>query len=133
MSVVYYYTRTGNCKKLAENVATQIKGECREITEEKDYRGVWGYLKAGYFAMRKKAGKAEYKRPEEGERVYLCFPIWAGTFPPAVRSFIQQVGRERIVAIASSKASLLKDREGFVQVMDAPKEQTDIQLPETEA
>ena len=128
MSAVYYFTRTGNCRKIAEGIAAQTAGTCREITDHKNWKGIGGYIKAGYYASMRRKVEVKYEKPAEGETVYLCFPIWAGTFPPAVRSFIEQVGRDRVVAIASSKASLLKDREGFLRVIDVPGEKTEIEV-----
>ena len=56
------------------------------------------------------------------------FPIWAGTFPPAVRSFLQTEGREQIIAIPTSLGSVLKDREGFLKIFDLVGK--DISAPE---
>ena len=61
---------------------------------------------------------AIYKHPEKGEQVALVFPIWADNFPPAVRAFVQAVGRENIIAIPTSLGSTLKDRAGFQKVID---------------
>ncbi len=32
------------------------------------------------------------KRPDEYENIILAFPVWAGTFPPAVGAFLKTVG-----------------------------------------
>ena len=50
--------------------------------------------------------------------IYLCFPIWAGGFPPAVRSFVQEIGRRRIIAVPTSKSSRLSEPEGFLKVIE---------------
>ena len=75
-------------------------------------------MKAGYFSASGKSLPATYHSPEPEGTVALVFPVCAGTFPPAVRTFIDQVGRERIVCIPTSLGSKLKDRDGFARVID---------------
>ena len=118
MAKIYYFTRTGDSKKVAESIAAQNGVELCPITDGQDWSGAGGYLRGGYYASAKKSLPASYKTPEPGEEIYLCFPIWAGSFPPAVRSFVDAVGRTRIIAVPSSKGSHLKDTEGFARVLE---------------
>ncbi len=59
-----------------------------------------------------------YTRTQRSEKIVLVFPVWAGTYPPAVRSFLQQNTGVDIVAIPSSLGTKLKDRDAFTAVID---------------
>ena len=120
-SQIYYYTRTNVSRTIAEELAQGT--HIHYIQDHVDWHGSIGYMKAGYYAMRKKKVEIMYGKPTKNV-IYLCFPLWAGTFPPAVRTFIDKVGRDRIVAIVSSKGSTLKDRDGFINVYDVVGKQS---------
>lgn len=119
MTRVYYFTRTGDSRRIARSIAEQTDGTCLPVSDHKKWGGPFGFIRGGYYASSKKALPADYEKPQPGDTVYLCFPIWAGSFPPAVRTFIAEVGRENIIAVPSSKASHLADTAGFVRVLEA--------------
>ena len=118
MITIYYFTRTGNSKKIASDIAGQTGGQIRPITDGRSWKGIIGFIAGGYYASSRKKLPADYEPPSEEDSIYLCFPVWAGKFPPAVRSFIDETGRSRITAVPSSKGSLLSDREGFAEIID---------------
>jgi flavodoxin len=118
MTRVYYFTRTGDSRKIAQSIAAQTGGTVFPIEDGQDWSGVGGFLRGGRYAAGKKTLPAVYEKPQEGDAVYLCFPIWAGSFPPAVRTFVGEVGRGRIVAVFTSMSSHLKDSEGFAKVVE---------------
>lgn len=117
MTRVYFFTRTGDSEKLAASVAAQTGGTCFRISDHRNWGGAAGFVRGGYYASAKKSLPADYEQPEEGDTIYLCFPIWAGSFPPAVRTFVDQVGRGRIIAVPTSISSPLTDAEGFRRVI----------------
>ena len=118
MTRVYYFTRTGDCEKIASSIASQTGGRCCRIDDRQNWSGAAGFIRGGYYSASKKTLPAYYEKPEEGDTVYLCFPIWAGSFPPAVRTFVEEVGRERIIAVSSSKSSHFAEPEGFARVIE---------------
>jgi len=118
MTRVYYFTRTGDSEKIAASIAQQTGGTCFKIDDGQNWAGTVGFIRGGYFASSKKSLPAAYEKPEEGDSIYLCFPIWAGAFPPAVRTFIDEVGRDRITAVPTSISSPLSDPAGFVKVIE---------------
>ena len=77
-----------------------------------------GYLKAGYEAFKKETRPARYNKPVADEELILIFPVWAGTFPPAVRGFLEREGRAKVICMPTSISSKLNDREGFIKVID---------------
>lgn len=115
---IYYFTRTNRSKDIAEKLAKRYNARAQRITDGKNWAGALNYIKAGFMSTRKKSLPATYNKPSSNEPILLVFPIWAGTFPPVVRTFVNEVGRENITAIPTSLGSTLKDRSGFVQIID---------------
>lgn len=115
---VYYFTRTGRSKKVAEELAERYGVKAEEIADDVDWQGAMGYLKAGYEAFKKETRPARYNKPDAKEELILIFPVWAGTFPPAVRMFLAKEGRARVICMPTSMGSKLTDRDGFIKVID---------------
>lgn len=118
MTRVYFFTRTGDSEKIAAAVAAQTGGTCFPIRDGKNWKGPLGFLRGGYYASRQKSLPAQYEKPQPGDTVYLCFPVWAGSFPPAVRTFLSETGRANVTAVPTSMGSTLTDRAGFVRIID---------------
>ena len=115
---VYYFTRTGRSKKIADELAARYETKAQEIADDVNWQGAMGYLKAGYESFKKETRPARYNKPVADEELILVFPVWAGTFPPAVRSFLEREGRTKVICMPTSIGSKLKDRDGFVKVID---------------
>ena len=115
---VYYFTRTGRSKQVAEELAERYETKAQEIADDVNWQGAMGYLKAGYESFKKETRPARYNKPVADEELILVFPVWAGTFPPAVRSFLEREGRAKVICMPTSIGSKLKDREGFIKVID---------------
>ncbi|MHC1717191.1 MAG: flavodoxin [Acidaminococcaceae bacterium] len=115
---VYYFTRTGRSKKVAAELAERYDIKAQEIADDVDWQGPVGYLKAGYEAFKKETRPARYNKPTADEELILVFPVWAGTFPPAVRTFLEREGRAKVICMPTSIGSKLNDREGFIKVID---------------
>lgn len=109
---------------IAEGLAQKYETTAREIYDYASYQGRIGYMKAGFASVRKETSTINYVLPE-GYPVVVVFPIWAGSFPPAVRSFINQIGRENLILVPTSLSSKLKDREGFKGIIDLVKRKVD--------
>lgn len=115
---IYYFTRSGRSKAIAEQLAQRYDTGARCIDDGKDWSGGLQYMKAGFQALSGKQLPITYEAPAAGEQIALVFPIWAGKFPPAVGTFLEEVGREHIICIPTSLGSTLTDRSGFVKVID---------------
>ena len=115
---VYYFTRTGRSKKIAEELAERYETKAQEIADDVNWQGAMGYLKAGYEAFKKETRPARYNKPTADEELILVFPVWAGTFPPAVRTFLEREGRAKVICMPTSIGSKLNDRDGFAKVID---------------
>ncbi len=116
--LIYYFSRTGISKSVADFLGNKHGAEVRKIDDHTDWSGKRNFIKGGYMSSTKKTLPADYIKPEDGEEIVLVFPIWASTFPPAVRTFLNEIGRERVIAIPTSMGGKLNERDGFAKVLD---------------
>lgn len=115
---IYYFTRTNRSKKIAETLAARYDVTAQRIKDGKSWAGAVGLIKACFMSINKKGLPARYAEPDAHEPIILVFPVWADTFPPAVKTFIDAVGRSRITAVPTSLSSTIKDRADFAKVID---------------
>ncbi len=47
---VAYFTRTNTSKRVAEKIATALSCPCIQITDDKNWKGLFGYIKAGFYS-----------------------------------------------------------------------------------
>lgn len=126
---IYYFSRTGRSKKIAEELAGRMCLIAEKIEDHRNWDGKINYMKAGAMAMSGKTIAIDYKKPNEADSdICVVFPLWAGTMPPAVKTFVEEVGKEKITAIVTSLGSTLNQRDGFKKVVDLVGKE--ISLPE---
>ncbi|MBQ7263005.1 MAG: flavodoxin, partial [Synergistaceae bacterium] len=92
-TLVAFFSKSGRTRKAAEQIAATVGADLHEIRTEKGYPK--GYLMA-VLAARRELSRG--KRPtlssqapdlDGYDRVLLGFPIWWGTCPMAVLSFLE--------------------------------------------
>ncbi len=85
-----FYSRTGHTKKVAEEIANNLKADIEEIVDKKNRKGVLCYLSGGKDASTKKLTKIKVikKEPSNYDLVIIGTPIWALAMTPAVRTYI---------------------------------------------
>ncbi len=118
MRAIYYFTRTGTCEKTAKEIAEKNGGEIYKIEDGRNWSGIIGYIKAGYNSSKKKAIPITYRVPQEDEQIVLVTPLWAGGIPPAARTFVNEVGREKITLVVCSLGAEVAERNGYKRVID---------------
>ncbi|MFI3114593.1 MAG: flavodoxin [Clostridia bacterium] len=116
--VVYFYSRSGRSEAIARDIGKSMKIEVRKIRDNENWKGPINFLKAGAAASKKQTTRIDCEPPEEDTTVILVFPVWAGTFPPAVRSFIKTYNRLEIIAVPTSLGTALRERDYFVKIID---------------
>ncbi|MDO4298698.1 MAG: flavodoxin [Lachnospiraceae bacterium] len=93
-TLVVYFSQTGKTKELAEQIAQISGGDLAEIKTEKSYE--MSYRQTVFTSMKEILTKA---RPalamdvpdcQEYDRILIGCPIWCGTVPNAVRTFLDQ-------------------------------------------
>ncbi len=115
---IYYYTRTGRSKLIADKLATQYNTTVNAIEDKENWNGVLGFLKGGAKASKKESLDIIYEKPSSTDDIVVVFPVWAGTFPPAVKRFVEENPCEQITLVPTSLGSKLKNRDGFKKVID---------------
>ena len=91
-SLVVYYSRTGNTKFAAQEIAAELGGDLEEIVDLQSRGGTMGWLTAGRDATRSKLTEiAEPKRnPADYDLVVVGTPIWAWSPSAAVRTYLSK-------------------------------------------
>ncbi|RKZ32310.1 flavodoxin [bacterium] len=88
--LVIYYSRTGNTAKIALKIAEILNADVEKIIDKTNRSGLWGYLKSGYQAARKRL--TDIAEPEHNPAHYdliiIGTPVWAWTISAPVRTYI---------------------------------------------
>lgn len=111
---VYYFTRTGNCKRIAEKIASQLKLNARAIKDDVNWNGWKAYLKFQSYAKGKKDLNLEYDGDiQTFDRLIVVCPVWGSRMPPTVKKFVEQVPTKKVDLIISSKLDKMKGIEDY--------------------
>ncbi len=80
-TLVVYYSRTGNTKKIADELAAALGADVEELRDRIDRSGKMGYMLAGRDAMRKRRADLEpvSRNPADYDLVVIGGPVWALT------------------------------------------------------
>lgn len=104
---VYYFTRTGNSRHIALQIANSHNLTALEISDNQDWNGVRNFIRAGAMAAKRETIPVNHTAINPLNSIILVFPIWAGTLPPAIRSFLEYTNANRITAVVLSAYSSL--------------------------
>ena len=87
--LIVYYSRTGNTKKIAEELAKKLNADIEEIIDLKNRKGIIGWLIGGRDGMKKTSTsiKESSKDCKNYDLVVIGSPIWVG-LTPAIRTFL---------------------------------------------
>ncbi|MBW2967156.1 hypothetical protein KY362_01580 [Candidatus Woesearchaeota archaeon] len=91
-SIVVYYSRTGNTRKVGMEIAKQLGCDAEELKDTVDRSGAMGYMKAGRDAMSRRMTKIRIVQhePKNYDLVIIGTPIWGWNMTPAVRTYLSQ-------------------------------------------
>lgn len=93
--LVVFYSRSGQTKKVAENLANNLKSDMEEIIDLTDRSGIKGWLLGGRDAMKGSLTEIKVtKNPKNYDLVIIGTPIWAGKEVPAVKSYVAKFKKE---------------------------------------
>ncbi len=99
-TLVVYYSKTGNTRRIAEKIANILKADSDEITDRKKRTGIIGFMGGGRDAMKGNLTEISCKKnPENYDLIIAGTPIWASTLTPAVRTYLHS-NRDKINKIA---------------------------------
>ncbi|MEK6859245.1 MAG: hypothetical protein AABX54_00370 [Nanoarchaeota archaeon] len=87
--LVVYYSRTGNTRKVAEEMAGNLKADLCGIKAKSDYRGFFGYIRAGYQAVLNKKPEIRIdKNTGNYDMIIIGTPNWGSRMASPVRTFV---------------------------------------------
>ncbi len=90
--LVVYYSRTGNNRTIAQQIAQALSADIDEIIDKKNRQGKLNWLLAGRDSRARKLTEIEYeKNPQDYDTIIIGAPIWAWNPIPPLRTYLQQV------------------------------------------
>ena len=90
-TLVVYYSKTGNTKVVAEEIARSLGADIERIVETQAKRqGILGFLRSGRDGMlqRESTIATPKAHPSDYDRVLIGSPVWGWNLAPAVRSYL---------------------------------------------
>ncbi len=93
-TAIIYYSMSGNTEYVAKMIAKHIGADIIHIEPEKAYpdsgakKFIWGG-KSAVMGDTPKLKPYDFKA-DEYDRVVFGFPVWASTFTPPIRTFIEE-------------------------------------------
>ena len=94
--VVIYYSMSGNCEQTANKIAEKTGAELLRIEPETAYpsKGLRKFLWGGKSALmgEEPALKPYTFNASEYDGIVFGFPVWASSFTPPIRTFINENG-----------------------------------------
>lgn len=107
MSIVYF-SRTKKTKAVAEKLSKALNLESYEIKDDKNWKGIWGFLKGGYYASTNKKVNIEYdEKALASEHLFVLSPVWASGPSPAIRTFLNENLNKNMTLIFTCDGSSL--------------------------
>lgn len=105
---IYYFTRTGNCKRIAEKIGKKLNLEVYPIEDNVDWSGIKAYFKFQAYAKGKKELRITHKDTEEFDRFIVVSPVWGSRMPPTIKLFLEKIPLDRVDMIVSSKMDKMR-------------------------
>lgn len=101
--VIVYFTRTGNCERIAKRLAEMTAYPLIRLTDDVNWSGVFGFIKAGFYALTGKRTNIKLEGELNADRIVLITPIWAGFITPAARSFLDHFDPSKVLLVTVSE------------------------------
>jgi len=113
--LVVFYSRTGNTKKVAQEIARNLKANIDEVIDLKNRMGFLNLLISCKDVIFKKLTKIENKKdPFKYSLVIIGAPIWVGTIAPAIRSYFIKNKFKNVAFFCTSGSKRVK--KGFKEM-----------------
>lgn len=90
-TLIAFYSRTGNTKKIAETLAKSINADLDEIIDQKDRSGIKGWILGGRDAFKQSLTEITiFQNPDDYDLVIIGTPVWVGASTPAFRTYLAE-------------------------------------------
>ena len=107
---VVYFTRTGNCKRVAEKIANKMNCQIIEVTDNMNWAGLWGFFKGGYYASRNKVVAIKTSDTlEDYDELIVVSPLWAGGVAPDIKELMKIVEKDKVHLVVVSSGSMISE------------------------
>ena len=105
-TVVLFFSRTGTSKRVATKIADGLKLKPIEITDDKNWNGILGYIKGGYYSSTNKSVNIKVNGAfKDADEYIVVSPLWAGGPTPTIREFLKQVPLNKVNLVLTCKGS----------------------------
>lgn len=105
-TVVLFFSRTGTSKRVATKIADGLGLKPIEITDDKNWNGILGYIKGGYYSSTNKSVNIKVNGDfKDADEYIVVSPLWAGGPTPAIREFLKQVPINKVNLVLTCKGS----------------------------
>jgi hypothetical protein len=116
---VIYFTRTNTSKRIAGKIADRLSCEAIQITDNIDWKGIIGFIKAGYYSVTDKAVDIKVLgNLHPADEYVVVTPLWAGGIASATRAMLRTIPNDKVHLVVASGGGLLKNRSGYKSVSD---------------
>jgi flavodoxin len=90
--LVIYYSRTGNTKQVAQQIADEFDAQLLEVKDKQERGGLLGFIKSGYDSLRENETPIEYDKVDltDYDTIFIGTPVWASKPTPAIIQFIKE-------------------------------------------
>lgn len=120
--VVVYFTRTNTCKRVAKKISDRLPCEVVQITDNMNWKGIFGFIKAGYYSSTNKKVDIKILGNLDAVNEYIVVvPLWAGGLAPAARTLLKTLPIEKVHLVVTSIGNHVKNRLGYKSVTDITK------------
>ena len=124
-TLIIYYSLDGNTHMIAEEIKNSINADILRLKPVHDInkKGLFKILSGGKQVLRneKPALEAFDINPEEYDLIFIGTPVWAGTFAPALNTFLSEtaVKNKNIVLFCCSRGG---EGKVFIKLRDILRE-----------
>lgn len=108
-SLVVYYSKTGNTKKVGDIIASILKADTEQLIDKKKRTGFLGYVLGGRDGLLKKGTEIETIKhdPKNYDIIAIGTPVWSWNIVPAIRSYLKQnpIKGKKVILFATMGSS----------------------------
>jgi hypothetical protein len=127
---VVFFTRTGTCQRVAEKISDKLFCEAVQISDNKNWKGFLGFIKAGFYSSTNRNVKIDIPGNllDAVDDYIVVAPLWAGGLAPAIMALFRAIPIEKVHLVVTSDGSYLKNRLGYKSIYDIAKNSNDEDL-----
>jgi len=114
---VIYFTRTGSSKRIAEKISAKLSCDVVQVTDNMNWKGVFGFIKGGYYASKNKDVDIKLSQPvDPSDQLVVVSPMWAGGTVPAIRVFLKGKDLGKVDLVLTSNGTTGRNTSAYKSV-----------------